>query len=238
MITTFSNYINEYKGSRKSIEAGNIELKNVDYYFALEYLTRNGFDVLSIIPNFEKNFNLCKKIFSGGTTLRKNMPRLGREDVLELQTKLKNGAIDIRKPFHKNTNVKNPFPEGLKGEEGEEFLKRGYEDGNMTDDITKVIPGPVVLKKLKPIQQQVYFDQCVDFFLNYRSILTIQKQLTDRYFLISKDNYLLDGHHRLAIGIMMDPNFTSPAIQVSLPFNKLLPLALSFGDAIGNERNK
>lgn len=237
-LLNFLQFLSEDRQIRKAIEAGDKEFKDTDYYFALEYLKRNGFDVLATIPNFEKNFNKVKKAFSKGSTLRKDMPRLGREDCLELQDRLKKGKIDIRKPFSKNTNIENPFPEGLKGQEAEDFLMRGLDDGYLKDDIIKVIKTDLVVEKLIPIQKQVYFDQVADFFFNYKSILSIQKQVTDRFFLVSSDNRILDGHHRFGISFLIDPKMLVPCIQVDLKFSELLPLSKSFGDAIGNERNK
>lgn len=53
----------------------------------------------------------------------------------------------------------NPFPEGLSGEQAENFLERGLTDGSQTDDVVSVKMDTTIAQELKPIQKQIYFDK-------------------------------------------------------------------------------
>jgi len=56
-------------------------------------------------------------------------------------------------------------------------------------------------------------------------------------FIMSKDLYIIDGHHRFLSGVLLDPNMQINALIIDLPIAKLLPLTLSYSDAVGNKRN-
>lgn len=235
-IIKFADFI--FEAGKEGMEAGKVEFSQMTSKKAIEFFEDNNLDILSVVPNFEYNFELAKKRFALGHTKRKDMPRITKEDTLTLQQKLKSGELDVTKPFAPGTDVRNPFPEGLTGKEAEEWLSAGIHDGDKNDDKIKAVKTEVIIEKLKPIQEQVYFDQCVDFFFNYKSISAIYDFIADRHFLISSDYYLLDGHHRLGVGLILDPKLKAPALMIDMPIHDLLKLTLAYGDAVGNKRNK
>lgn len=212
---------------------GELEVDKMTVQQGKDYLKKIGLD----IPDFERNFTQAKKLTALGRTQRKDMPVINDDDVKEFQTRLKNGNLDINKPFADTTNEEDPFPEGLKGFEAEDFLERGLKDGSKKDDVIGVTIKQVPVKNLKPIQKQIYFDKSVDATAK-NGVESSKKWLQGKtFFITSADNFIIDGHHRWMSGLLIDPNMSVNTLSIDLPINKLLPLSTSYGDAIGNKRN-
>jgi hypothetical protein len=224
--------------------AGKLELVKINLdtarKFASSQFAANGKTLDSEIPNFEKNFLFAQKQAGTGRTQRKDMPVIDNKDVRAFQQRLKNGSIDINAPLAKETNKSNPFPEGLSGAEAKKWLENGLEshDGKKGDDRVKVSDTKVAVGQLKPIQKQIYFDKALIDTAKFGA-----KGSTDfltgpnNKFIISADNYIIDGHHRYLAGILIDPKMKVPVLKIDLPISKLLPMTLAYGDAIGNKRN-
>jgi hypothetical protein len=215
---------------------GQLELIKSKYEDVVSYSNKIDLD-LDELNNFKDNYLLARKMANYGKTQRKDMPVINTDDVWLLQKLLKNGSLDIHKPFSDETNKSNPFPEGLSGKEAEEFLKRGFKDNHKTDDIIKYSVKNIPVSKLKPIQKQIYVDKSLSM-IKRSGVETFTKHLeNETYFITSTDNYIIDGHHRYLAGMLMDKNISVRCLVIDLPISKLLPLALAFGDAIGNKRN-
>ena len=56
--------------------------------------------------------------------------------------------------------------------------------------------------------------------------------------MVSKDDRIIDGHHRFLSAVLVDPAIQVTALEIDLPIKDLLPLTLAYTDAIGNVRNK
>ena len=195
-----------------------------------------GKDFQKILPSFEKNFLLAQKMARQGHTVRKDMPVIKRKDVWLLQRHLLRGALDINKPYAPETKPSNPFPQGLKGKEAERFLKAGFRDGNVKDDVVSYRSVPKAAKDLKPIQQQIYLDKAINFTIT-NDKQDYAKSVKDSYMLASDDSHILDGHHRWLACMLFDPKITMSALIIDMHLDKLLKVLLAYGDAIGNERN-
>lgn len=209
------------------------------YQIAKGEFERKGIDIDKDFPEFIKHFKLAKDRASEGYTKRKNMPVITTEQVKAFQHRLKNGTVDFRPPYSSKETSTNPFPEGLSGKEAQRFLEAGLKkfDGDENDDKVKSTLEKVAVKNLHPIQQQIYYNKALTFFTNYsvegaRSYLST-KPIT----IISKDGYIIDGHHRFVAAILLDPNLKVNVLRVQLNIKELLPLSKAYGDAIGNSRN-
>ena len=228
-------------------EAGKLELVKIDLKTAIEagkkIFNSAGKDLYKEIPNFDKNFLFAQKQAGSGKTLRKDMPVIDDKDVKIFQAKLKGGTIDINKPHSPhslfNLTTHDPFPEGLSGIKAKEWLMNGmhHRDGDDKDDIIKVFNEKVVIGKLKPIQKQIYFDKAMKDTASFGAVGSRNFLENQTFFIVSVDNFIIDGHHRYLAAIMLDPKMKVNVVKVDLPIKKLLPLSLSFGDAIGNKRN-
>lgn len=98
--------------------------------------------------------------------------------------------------------------------------------------VDKLIP----VKKLKVVQRTVYLDKsCKGIIENgiESTIAYLKKTMT----VVSNDLHLIDGNHRLLSGLIIDPNTVMKSTIFDTSTNRLLSLALSYSDKIGNERN-
>lgn len=225
--------------------AGKLELVKTDVKtaraFAETVFKKNGRNLDDEIPNFDKNYLIAQKAASGGKTLRKDMPVVDEKDVKHLQRVLSNGDIDLRAPFANKEDEKDPFPKGLdrNSKKAKEWLTNGLKshDGSSDDDKVKAKIEMVTIKDLKPIQKQIYFDKSITAIAESgveNSIKFLSEKTT---FVDSSDRRIIDGHHRFLSGLLIDPNMKVHALTIDLAISKLLPLILSFSDAVGNKRN-
>ncbi len=221
--------------------AGSLELIKISYEKAVEHAKSKGIDIVELIPSFKKNFEMAKKLAGKGFAKRSEMPVINNNDVKNFQTRLSKGFIDINKPFASNELPDEPFPQGLDRNTGKTWIKSGLPrfDGDAKDDVVTVKSKKVAVKNLKPIQKQIYFDKSFKNISDYDFKDTMKFLKSDRnIFIISSDNAIIDGHHRFLTAMLIDPNITVNTISIDLPIKQLLPLTLSYTDAIGNQRNK
>jgi len=220
-------------------EPGKLEIKGLTYDKALSYLIHrvNVSDEKweKFLKKFKKNFELLKVLVEPGYTERKDMPVVSSSQVEKLQQCLEQGKLDIIN--HKTKKYHKSFPHGLSEEQAKEWLKYGLKDGSLKDDIVKTNISKKTAKSLIPIQGQIYFDTAINKIID-RGISKIKKYINDgTYLIISKDNYIMDGHHRWTAAILFDPSITINCLVVDIPKEKLIELLLAYGEAIGNERN-
>ena len=206
--------------------------------YAIPLFEKFGRNLYEEIPNFDENYLFAQKMAKLGTTKRKDMPVLTPEDLKEFEYRLKNGYIDVNKPFAKNMKFKDPYPEGLNGKEAELWLQKGLEihDGAKKDDRVKVSKEKELVKNLKPIQQQIYFDKSITSIAQFGAKAS-KDFMKSTYFIASSDNNLFDSHHRWFSSLLIDPNMKVTVMKFHLPIKKLLPVSLAYSDAVGNSRN-
>lgn len=220
--------------------AGAMELMSIRLEDAINFFKQRSFDIYKEIPDFDSHFKLAQKIVSTGRTQRKDMPVINDDDVRQFQARLEQGYIDLEAPFSPNSRPSNPFPEGLRGKEAEEFLQQGLKknDGVDPDDKVSVNKRKVQAKDLKPIQRQIYFDKSMGATIQYGVASSINFVTKESFFIISSDNYIIDGHHRFLSAMLIDPTLRVNCMSIDLDIKTLLPLAKAYGDAIGNQRNQ
>lgn len=191
------------------------------------------------LPEFDQNFLLAKRLTAYGETQRRDMPVINDNQVREFQQRLKDGQLDVERPFAPGTTVSNPFPEGLTGEEAEQWLENGLpqnDNAPASDDVVKVTQVKVAAKDLRPIQKQIYFDKSITATAEY-GVASARAFLQKSLMIMSSDNHIIDGHHRWSSALLIDPKMVLTGMKIDLPIAKLLPLATAYGDAIGNKRN-
>jgi hypothetical protein len=232
----FKKYLTEKKGGA---EAGKLEIVNTSVEDAREYALGLMPELDKDIPNFDTNYILAQKLAKKGHTKRADMPVITSKDVKKFQKRLMKGKLDITTPFADDTNPTNPFPQGLTGSEAERFVELGMKkyDGSKKDDVVSVVNEKITAKSLTPIQKQIYFDKGIGTIAK-NGVKGTLDLLDSKTLIVSDDNRIIDGHHRFLSALLIDPNMKLNAIKIGLPLDKLLPLAVSYGDAIGNKRNK
>lgn len=232
---SFKQYLIEAGGQA----AGKLELvkTKLDKARAFAEKALSGKSLDEVVPEFDRNYKVAQQKAGMGKTQRKDMPVIDTSDVKLLQKTLTTGKIDINDPKAPSTNPKDRFPEGLSGSDAELFLKRGLNDQNKKDDVVKTSMKRIAVKDLKPIQKQIFFDKSFNSIATFGVDGTVSFLKSKSIFICSSDNFIIDGHHRFLAGILVDPNLKVQCLVIDLPINKLLPMSLAFGDAIGNKRN-
>jgi hypothetical protein len=135
------------------------------------------------------------------------MPVISRTQVHDFQRALERGEIDLTHPFAKSTNKDNPFPEGLSGDKAKQWLKNGMKihDGDEKDDIVRTFLDRVPVKKLKPIQEQIYLDNIIPKIAK-EGVSASKDFIKNATFVTSSDYRIIDGHHRFLSALLKDIN--------------------------------
>jgi len=218
---------------------GKLEVVSTPAPVALEHLKSEtdttGEDWQAFLKAFEGNYMMLQSLVAKGKTQRRNMPVVGSKQVEELRRRLEHGELDIID--HTTGRFHKRFEQGLTGKEADEWLVHGLHDGHATDDITKVKIERRPVGSLTPIQQQIYAEIPIDMVVK-RGVDGAYKYISaETLVIVSKDEYLLDGHHRWAAGVLLDPKLTVRCMVIDIKRDELLQILLSYGDAIGNPRN-
>ena len=124
---------------------------------------------------------------------------------------------------------KSEFPNPITGIMKKIFHKKGKFDGAEHDDDVKTVPVSIQADKLKPSQDAIYLSKTL-------SMAVGGVEGGDLGAIISKDNYILDGHHRWAATMFNNPKAKVKGYQADLNIGDLIPVLRALGDAFGNER--
>lgn len=193
-----------------------------------------GKDLYEEIPKFDKNYMMLQKIYKKHALgiKRIDMPVIEPSDMVEFDRKLKAGYIDIFKPYAK---IKDFFPKGFDGEiPPGEWLSLGKKDGKEKDDIIKGKWTKIKGSNLKPIQDQVWLEKIIGNILKF-GMPTPGSRVTETTIIVSKEGYILDGHHRHGQVMIANPNLKMKALWLPLDVKLLLKMGKSYGEAIGNK---
>lgn len=111
----------------------------------------------------------------------------------------------------------------------DEFFMKGKKDGNFRDDTVETKRFSIPAKSLKPSQDAIYLSKALDMAIN--NIVG-----GDLNAMVSRDNFILDGHHRWAATMFGNPSAKVQGMQSNLTIGDLVPVLRKAGDALGNER--
>lgn len=118
----------------------------------------------------------------------------------------------------------NPAPKKDK-----EFFIKGKQDGEEKDDIVATKNAAIPAKDLKPSQDAVYLGKALGMAIG-------GVEGGDLGAVISKDNRILDGHHRWAATMFTNPNAKIEGAKADMIIGDLIPVLRAAGDSLGNER--
>jgi hypothetical protein len=205
--------------------------------YAENELHKFGRELSKEVTNFDKNYIELKEKAKEGFLKRKDMPVFDKEEINDFQWRLVKGKLDIHPPFAPSTNPDDLFPNGLSGDEAADFLERGWNDGSRSDDIVKVVKIEVKVEDLTPVQNQIWLSKCIPRLAKGGSEER-KRWIEGTLFVTSNDNFIIDGHHRYATAMIIDPEMEVTCVSIDLPIMTLIELATSFTDAKGKERNE
>jgi len=196
-------------------------------------------------PRFNENYALIQKKCAAAKDIpRIDMPVINTDDISKLQERLSDGHIDVFAPFsekHSKDSVTGEyvyFPKDLKADvRGKAWLKLGLDDGDIDDDkvIAKIDYVPV--KELIPTQSQLWLEVVIDSIIRWGLPKKGSKGL-EMTIIVSREGYILDGHHRWAKAMLVNPELKIKTLRVMLDINTLLKMGRSYGNAIGNKQQQ
>ena len=186
-----------------------------------------------IVPNLEKHYTALRKNlhkYNIGLA-RIEMPVIDAEDVGDIQGRLDSGDLDVFKPFYSGRPLQvGDLPQP------QLWLTLGQHDGSTKDDKVAASIREVSAKDLKPVQRQIWFDKVLNN-ISKHGLPTEGSRPTRLVSVVSKDGYIIDGHHRWAAAYLSDPKIKLKCLVVDLPVKKLLEITNNWTDAMGRERN-
>jgi hypothetical protein len=163
--------------------------------------------------------------------------------VLAFKFMVGHGLIDINGD-NDNDNVKKATQETLLKDDS--LAKDWLSSGEGVEDKKDVVKGDfelIPVKDLKPIQEQIFVAKSIKFASKAENKddmawLLEPKKTGTPITLVSKDNFILDGHHRWLGAYLIDDDAKMSCIKIDMDKDELLKLTNKFTGAIGNEPNK
>ena len=224
----FQNYLTE--GS-KTLNVAKVPLDKAREYAEKVF---GGKEKLNeAIPNFDRNYKrlqtLYKKEALGVSRIK--MPVIEPEDMKKFDERLSKGQIDIFRP---HALKKAKFPTNLNKKEGEKWIKLGEKDGNPDDDKIPAKLAWLSGAKLKPIQNQLWLEKLIGNIKKFGAPKSGSPVL-ETTIIVSKEGYILDGHHRHGQVMLADPSLKMKSLHIPLDIDTLLKMGRSYGAAIGNK---
>lgn len=160
--------------------------------------------------------------------------------VLAFKFLVGNGFIDITgadKDLAKKTQedlyrddslAKNWLSAGAGPKENADKVKGEYEN--------------IPVKDLKPIQEQIFVVKAIKMGAETEGNKEEMNWLLKPgekapYTIVSKDNFILDGHHRWLGAYLVDPDTDMKCVKIDMTCQELLDLTNKFTGAIGNKPN-
>lgn len=96
----------------------------------------------------------------------------------------------------------------------------GLEDKNPKDDVVAGGKAKIAVGELKPAQTEIIKEKAFGMAINF--LLNNKWQNADLGNIVSKDNYIMDGHHRWAAISLIDPSSAVSVTKIDLPGQPLV----------------
>ena len=202
---------------------------------ALAYAGKKlGYDLRERVPGFEIHYaNLQSLISLHGERERRHMPVVHWREVKRLQRALVDGHLDIRPPFNERvTKLLGRQPRQFDDQElAARWRTSGLRDGDPHDDMVEAELVTVAVGDLTPIQAEIYFKKVVGKYRKH-GLPERNGVMHEKPLVISRDNEIIDGHHRFATFYLVDPTIEVAALRVDIATDRLLSISRSYGASL------
>jgi len=225
--------LTEAEGGFK-LNAAKVSLSNARAY-AKKVFDRAGKDLNQELPDFDKRYKVLQaKTKKALDVPRIRMPVIEPKDMAKFDKRLKTGRMDIFAPFTKGKFI---APTGLDKDKkkGDEWIHLGLHDGKKSDDVIKARWTSVAAKDLIPSQSQIWLEKLIKNIAKWGTPKAGSPVLGTT-IIVSKEGYILDGHHRYGQVMLSNPNLKIKALHIPLPIKTLLRVGRSYGNAVGNQQ--
>lgn len=152
-----------------------------------------------------------------------------KKDIQLVDEKLKQNCSNLVDSLKKSKDMK--YVDKMKESLGKKRDEMPQVDADSVGDFLVHFADKVGVKKvkkniksLKPTQDEINEDKVYNFISHYFDDEKASKKDKNRY-IISKDNYLLDGHHRWAADLEMDDTQKVHCYKIDMPIKELLSRA-------------
>jgi hypothetical protein len=185
-----------------------------------------------VLPEFNTNYMRLQDLYKKEALdiPRIKMPVIEPEDMKKFDERLKKGQIDIFKPFAMS---KAKFKQ-LSKKEGDVWIKLGEKDGDPNDDKVRAAWTTIAGGSLKPLQGQLWLEKLVGNIKKFGKP-TPGSPVLKTTIIVSKEGYILDGHHRHGQVMLSNPKLGMKALHIPLDIKTLLEMGRAYGEAIGNK---
>lgn len=212
---------------------------------AREYAESVKKDVDSYLPDFDKNYSMLQKKMQAAKNIKRiDMPVIEPEDMDKFKEALNKGKLDIFKPIAKDewkklANRSNEqFPKDLEPNKGgKEWVDLGLKDGNKTDDVVKAKMTKMKARTLLPLQKEIWLEKLITNIAKWGAPKP-GSPVTKTTIIVTKEGYILDGHHRFGQALLSDPNLKMNVLHVPIDIDTLAKAGRSYGNAIGNKQKQ
>ncbi len=120
---------------------------------------------------------------------------------------------------------------------GSEWISLGFKDGEIRDDVIKAKWTKIAAKDLLPTQSQIWFNKVLRHLVKWGRPHP-WSGATGRTIIVSKEGYILDGHHRWARVYLTNKDVGLKSLRVPIDIDTLVDVGRSYGLAIGNTPNR
>lgn len=208
--------------------------KAVDY--AVGVLGAGRFTQL--LPDFERLYPALSKATRAAPDIpRIQMPVVEPPDIDQFMKDLTKGRVDIFRP----SVFKDPqFPTDLLEQplaKRAEWMVLGQKDGDPNDDVVKAGRKRIAARALKPTQAEIWLEKLIGAVDKFGRPVQ-GSSVTETTIIVSREGYILDGHHRYGQCMISDPGLKIDALHVPLNIELLLRVGRSYGNAIGHQQKQ
>lgn len=232
LLNTATNLLYEEGGFSKNVAS--VPLVKARLY-AEQVFRKAGKYLDKELPDFDERYlNLQNRTKKALDVPRINMPVIEPTDMKKFNRRLKSGRLDIFAPYAKG---KLSTPTGLDTDKDEasKWIRLGVDDGSKSDDMVKAKWTSVPAKDLLPTQSQIWLEKLVGNIAKWGAPKTGSPVLSTTV-IVSREGYILDGHHRFGQVMLSNPNLKIKALYIPLPIKLLLKIGRSYGNAVGNRQ--
>lgn len=209
--------------------------------FAEDMMVQAGLDLDEVLPDFDRNYKMLQRKMSSALNIpRIQMPVIEpKTDLAAFAKRLQSGHIDIFPPYARgriggDADLFPWYPEMRGGKRGKEWVTLGFVDGDVSDDVVKARLVMTACRDLLPLQGEIWLSNCIGNIISFGPAEPGGFLLTNAVVIISKEGYILDGHHRFGQAMLASPKLKMKTLKVPLDIETLLKVGRSYGSAIGN----
>ena len=184
-------------------------------------------NLLLTYKEFEKRYSYIKNI-NNGEVNRENMPVIKYKDTEEFDKLIKTLSAKSVKEFQEKLDV------NIKDEEFDfkKFIKNEipYIYFERTEDKKKQIKTATIKKEAKllfPIQNELFLEKIISNIIKY-GIPSEENFITKRTLVVSKNNFIIDGHHRWLTTMIFKPELELEMLKIQMSLNELYTVLMAY----------